>query len=553
MLEYLPLSSTTMHPCANNSRVHSYFGYTQRLCTWSHLCFCILLFCAPHISVPVDVQHYSWTFSSHNQLPTTLEGVHARVDSVRTHLEAAQSVVVKDNKSAPPQTDAALLEYLLKTNRNLLSLHVESACVLSSSMFSLLAGFSKLNSLTLATPKDTPAVETDNLSLLCSVKTLRRVCLHLPHACLGTDSIVLFDFSVVVFQLHNLLFSGSVFFKQCCFLQTVILQMPALHSTDVFYFRNTVMKKALSMAVSSNSLAYLPSVLLYNPSVYLNLTYNPSGGFALAEHTSAGSSLHPGADALLNRIASSILQNKTPIMCCTAASYSTWGELADHHALDHKDRPVSLSTLIKNQRVSVPFPNTASKSKYTYYITPQERAKIKSFLVSVTVKSLGVLRNSVLVTIEEKARIHTVLQEQEILYAISSLHIGRTHSSVDVPSCFYKLYRLSSLTIEECDFPSLLKTVFSMPGLQHIEITKCVFEHSSSYLEELLRKVHVHSPSKNVLFLGCVSKHHVKSVQKGIFIAFSIFVLILLGLYVATIFITKKSPRSWAPATYNVK
>lgn len=467
----------------------------------------------------VDLLQYHWEVSTAAGEYASASDRHPTAETIIRHLKTARKVKAdeRDHPDSHAGPHADLLHYLRHCNSQLTSLHLKGRSVIGPDAIAILGQFANLESLTIIIPPGTSLALAGNLGTLGALNRLAYLFLDLSQVKLAAVPVEFTNSALETVVLRHQSFAHPIRFSHCPELVRVDLWLPRLPALSLAFPHGEVLAHAVSLTVHSNALVHLPAVLLHNPQVYLNLSCDLSDDLALEEHTEVvGVALRPGADALLNLVGSSISQHGTPIMCCSAEEYPNWAALDDHYTRAHPQQHRYLATRIHHHRVAVPCPRPAPSARYRHHLTPAELRELAAFFSAAPVKAIEILKGKVSVglnlgAMHEQQPVLTLAEWHSMLAHISLLHLAATDAAIPIPRCFYKLYTLASLTIDDCWLPNLLEIVAAMPGLRQLEISSSTFDYAGYLASDFFRQVRMHNPQKTVALINCQSEEDVKS------------------------------------------
>ncbi|KAI5172390.1 hypothetical protein NEFER03_1493 [Nematocida sp. LUAm3] len=453
-----------------------------------------------------NAQNFIWTIYKEDGKAVPKSSLTSEKD-IKLHL--AQAIRIEVERDARKKKEVLLLSSLINTKTTRIrSIFLKGEGLLSNRTFKDLSNFQMLQILSIRT-SDKEEASLDSLSLfLNKCKNLKKLHLEINKCSLPNERIVSRNQELQHFFFKNQGFAGEIVFLNGNMLQSLTIEGEMIKGMDLF---NISEQDPVIVKMKVKKIAYLPSAIAYAPNVYLDLQAIDGGYFPglKSETVIKNAVVHAGANLLINRIiGEEVIQNKKTLYCCNQLKVLSWKELRKHIKETHAEKPIFLKVTDGDRTMSISIP--ASHSPYTYLLTAEEMKTLADFMNRIAISNIEIKLGEFYFNIKKdggKEFPKNLEEWKPIISLLSVIEIENNEVKQNIPTCFSKLYTLTSLIIKNSHFSNLLEIVMSMPTLKHINIDGCTFTHANSRIQVYyINSLHTHrKDSQNYTIMNCSS------------------------------------------------
>lgn len=498
----------------------------------------------------------------------------ATIEEIQRNLKISRSVYVSDiennennenneniHKGKKEYLDIFL--YFIPSKSPIQHLYFIGLHVVPVTIFSDVAQFPHLKSLTIKVQENYALTFADTPNILKNCKNLDKLQIDAPNAIFKENKIEIENLNLSVFFFRNNTFAGTILFIGCDKIQKIEIDANLVYYTDLFVLNSTSSNINLSWTISSNSLRYLPSAIIYKRNIHLRF-YLKSGNINTLEQNSffLKNRIFVGSNAMINKMMSKwIADGRLGLYCCKKTPLLSIDEYLTHCSQMHRLMPAYFRIRekqmeekkveekqienIENEDIqALPF---VFPMQWKMLVLQQEDIIeivkfLNNFIIDNIVINIGkmhleIKKDTIDIDIETGA---TPFYSQKmlsdwkfILQCINTLEIhgNNVNTMIKIPACFYKLFTLRNLQINNVNCPNLLNTIIDMPSLRTIVLKRCIFNGGDSkILQTYKNSIQDQDKEKNIVIDGCINEETGRLFSKyiiyGIIGVYILFILL---------------------------
>ncbi|KAI5142059.1 hypothetical protein NEPAR04_1415 [Nematocida parisii] len=378
------------------------------------------------------------------------------------------------------ELDEFLSQWLLRVNEVI----IKRPELITNQLITILTRIPSLETVCMAINKQENYTITACLSNLTKCYGLKTLILDMNYVTLSQD-ITLTLPKTKTFFFRNYFFNMGLSLLDMESAEEISISAERVSNLRIDYSSITLVPGTLRLVIYTNYMGSIPLVVICNPNIYLEVIYLSKTPFSAQNNTVINSfdGILPGYSAYINKVFSYLVIQKEQVVFCCYKPFKKWSILLKHISTTHICNNVTIITYnALNQKSTLSIPGRNQCISEMCILTPQEEDQITEFLQLVTIINLEIFVNGACIRLLKENFPKEKRNWTNFLRLIHTLSFSDLQGGHEIPFCFYKLYRLRSLSVYNSQIPNLLEVLVSMPGLRVIIVENCIFNHANTYV-----------------------------------------------------------------------